>query len=279
MKLKLIFLQIFVFCAYACADVLCVGATIPPQQEPIIAVMGTNVNVKILMDGNQSPHFFRPSAKRLAEFVECDIYFTIGFPGEESVEKKFASIGNVKIVPMLDNISHHSHHNNHHNKNLCGEDIDTHYWTSPLKLKEMAKIVFYEACKLQPESAEYFEQNLNSYEKRCDLTMKEGRKALEAAGVTHILTYHPALGNYAATMGLTQLSIEKDGRAPTLGVVARVVAEARKHNIKKLFVQNTGEAEQSKVVLERLDATAITIPLLSSAPLKLIEEITAELVK
>lgn len=273
MKLKLIFLQIFVFCAYACADVLCVGATIPPQQEPIIAVMGTNVNVKTLMDGNQSPHFFRPSAKRLAEFVECDIYFTIGFPGEESVEKKFASDGKPMLVSMVGSITAHNHaHEN------C-EAIDIHYWTSPIELKKMAKSVYREACRLMPAQEEYFKSNLQSYEKRCDQVLEESRAALSKAGVKHILSFHPALGNYASAMGISQLAIEKDGRAPTLKVVAAVVAEARKHNIKKLFVQNTGEAEQSKVVLERLDATAITIPLLSSAPLKLIEEITAELVK
>ena len=80
-------------------------------------------------------------------------------------------------------------------------------------------------------------------------------------------------------MGITQLTIEKDGRAPTLGVVARVVTEARKHGIKKIFVQNSGEASQSKVILDRLDATAIEIHILTETPLALIEEITSVLTK
>lgn len=275
MKLPTFFLGIFVFCAYACADIISVGVTIPPQLEPVKAVMGTNVVVQVLMEGNQNPHFFRPSAKRLVALAECDLYFTIGFPGEENVEKKFASIGKPKLVSMIGGDSHH-HHKQH--SGACGGGLDTHYWTSPLKLKEFAHIAYGEAIKLMPEAEAYFKQNLIAYEQRCDKVLEEGRAALKAANVTHIFTYHPALGNYASAMGLTQLAIEKDGREPTLGVVAKVVTEARKHKVKKLFVQNSGEADRSRVILDRLGASSITIQILSSKPLDIIQQITKALI-
>lgn len=254
-----------------------VGVTIPPQQEPVQAVMGTNVVVKVLMDGNQNPHFFCPSAKRLVALAECDLYFTIGFPGEKNVENKFASIGKPKLVQMLESISEHRHHHHGHKHNNCGGTTDIHYWTSPLKLKEMAKTVCAEAIKLMPEEEAYFKQNLTAYEAQCDKVLEEGKEVLKSAGVTHIFTYHPALGNYASAMGITQLAIEKDGREPTLGVVANVVTGARKHKVKKLFVQNSGEAQSSKVILNHLDVSLVIIKLLSSEPLALIQQITEEL--
>lgn len=280
MNIKAAILGLVLVSIQLSADVLHVGVTIPPQQEPVKAVMGTNVVVHVLMDGNQNPHFFRPSAKRLSELAACDLYFTIGFPGEENVEKKFSSIGTPKLVSMIgEDSNHHHHHHHHHHHGACGGDVDTHYWTSPLKLKEFAHIVCEEACILMPESAEYFKQNLHIYEQRCNEVIEEGRAAFKSAGVTHILTYHPALGNYASAMGLTQLAIEKGGRPPTIGVIADIVTTSRKFNIQKIFVQNSGEAEQSKVILRMLNASAITIQLLSPEPLALIQQITFELTK
>lgn len=279
MKKNLFFSIIVLLCCFSfnLNAAIEVGVTIPPQQEPVLAVMGTNVQVRVLMDGNQNPHFFRPSAKRLSEIAGCDLYFTIGFPGEENVEKKFSAIGKPRLVSMQEEGLAHNHGESGHNHHACGVGIDTHYWTSPLKLKEFAHVVYEQACELMPSEKEYFKQNLENYEQRCDKVLAEGRAAIKAAGVEHILTYHPALGNYASAMGITQLTIEKDGRAPTLGVVARVVTEARNHGIKKLFVQNSGELAQSKVILERLGATAIEIHILSSEPLALIEQITSAL--
>jgi zinc transport system substrate-binding protein len=261
------------FCVSLKAIVLEVGVTIPPQREPVVAVMGTNVNVHVLIEGNQNPHFFKPGAKRLAELSDCEIYFTIGFPGEENVEKKFASNGKPVLVSMVGRATAHNHE--HEN---C-EATDIHYWTSPIELKKMAQSVYREACRLMPAQEEYFKSNLQAYEKRCDQVLEESRAALLKAGVKHVLSFHPALGNYASAMGISQLAIEKDGRAPTLKVVAAVVTEARKHSIKKLFVQNSGEAEQSKMIVDRLGVAPFVIQLLSPEPLKLIEQITAELVK
>ena len=276
---RIILLTICLIGLYARSDVLQVGVTIPPQKEPVLAVMGTNVQVRILMEGNQNPHFFRPSAKRLSEIAACNLYFTIGFPGEENVEKKFSSIGKPRLVSMLEEGQEHHHGEADHDHHVCGAGIDTHYWTSPSKLKEFAHVVYEQACELMPSETEYFKQNLETYEQRCDKVLAEGKAAIKAADVEYVLTYHPALGNYASAMGITQLTIEKDGRAPTLGVVARVVTEARKHGIKKIFVQNSGEASQSKVILDRLDATAIEIHILTETPRALIEEITSVLTK
>lgn len=276
MKLKIIILSLFFACAKLGADVLNVGVTIPPQLEPVKAIFGTNAIVHVLMDSNQNPHFFRPSAKKLSSLANCDLYFTIGFPGEENVEKKFKSRGKPSLVPMLEEVSTHSLYE-HNQDNSCG-DTDIHYWTSPIKLKAMARVVCLEACKLMPSASDYFKGNLTNYEKACDKVLEDGQMALKAAGVSHVLTYHPALGNYASAMCITQLSIEKDGRAPTLGVVAKVVTEAHKYQIKKLFVQNSGEAGQSKIVLSRLGAEPIIIQVLSSEPLELIKQITDELV-
>ena len=52
---RIILLTICLIGLYARADVLQVGVTIPPQKEPVLAVMGTNVQVRILMEGNQNP--------------------------------------------------------------------------------------------------------------------------------------------------------------------------------------------------------------------------------
>lgn len=62
-------------------------------------------------------------------------------------------------------------------------------------------------------------------------------EALRQADVHTIVIYHPALTYYAADYGLEQLAVEHDGKEPSARHLARLIEEARRKKVRRVFYQ------------------------------------------
>jgi zinc transport system substrate-binding protein len=74
-----------------------------------------------------------------------------------------------------------------------------------------------------------------------------------------IMVSHPAYAYFARDYGLTQLSIEFEGRDPTPQQLTRVLEQARKAKIKKIFIQMQYNAKGARLIAKELGAEVVTL--------------------
>ena len=66
--------------------------TILPQAFFIERIGGDRVESVVLVGPGQSPHTYEPTPRQMAQLSESQVYFTIGIPIEEALQKKIESI-------------------------------------------------------------------------------------------------------------------------------------------------------------------------------------------
>jgi len=89
--------------------------------------------------------------------------------------------------------------------------------------------------------------------------------------------YHPALTYYAADYGLEQLAVEHDGKEPSARHLARLIEEARRKKVRRVFYQAQYPASTVKVIAEDIGARSVKIDPLREDVIENIGEITRQL--
>ncbi len=135
----------------------------------------------------------------------------------------------------------------------------------------------YDALRTSfPDSVRYTE----NYEKllvRLDSLDTACAEALRQADVHTIVIYHPALTYYAADYGLEQLAVEHDGKEPSARHLARLIEEARRKKVRRVFYQAQYPASTVKVIAEDIGARSVKIDPLREDVIENIGEITRQL--
>ena len=73
------------------------------------------------------------------------------------------------------------------------------------------------------------------------------------------LVFHPAFGYFADEFGLKQISIESEGKAPGPKQLAGLIAEAKRLQVKMVFVEPQFDQSRAKVIADSIGARVVTI--------------------
>ena len=101
----------------------------------------------------------------------------------------------------------------------------------------MADKAALELGKIMPEHKAEFEKNAKNFALRMRKLHGSLLKTLAPCKGMSFFVYHPAFGYFAQLYGLQQKAIELGGREASPARMASVIREARKANVKVVFVQ------------------------------------------
>ena len=73
------------------------------------------------------------------------------------------------------------------------------------------------------------------------------------------LVYHPAWGEFAATYGLEQVAIERDGKEPGARSLAGLATLAGEARIRVIFVQPQSSPRSAQVLAREIGARVVTV--------------------
>ena len=154
------------------------------------------------------------------------------------------------IEPIMSDPKDTSHH--HHG------GLDPHTWTAPSNVKIMAKNIYDTFVKLDAKNSTYYKENYESFLteiEQTDITIKEIFISLPKG--SQFMVFHPSWGYFAKEYGLTQLSVEVDGKEPKPKMLQKIIKEARKQNIKAIFTQQEFSDKSAKVIAHELNIKVI----------------------
>ncbi len=223
-------------------EAIWVVATIPPIAEFIRNVGGERVHVIVMVPSGFSPHTYEPKPKQLIEASKAKIYFQVG-SGIEFENTWTGRILGVNSGIVMINCS----------EGIRVFDGDPHVWLSPKNAKIIVYNIYCALSRIDPENEPYYRHNMESYINKLDDLNGEIEKILSKVKNRYFMVYHPSWGYFARAYNLTQISLENEGREPTVSRIAMLIRTAKELNIKIIITSPQSNIKDVEVIAEAIN--------------------------
>jgi zinc transport system substrate-binding protein len=213
------------------------------------------VQVEVMVPPGASAHTYEPTPKQMELASKADIWFFLGEPFEkkalQAVQHAKPSLQAIHLtqgIPLLKESCHCS---------SCGEDL--HIWLSPSLAKIQAKTIADALSELYPEHAAHFRFHLTEFVSELDALDHFIRATLSPVQQRILMVSHPAYAYFCRDYGLTQLSVENEGRDPTQKQMTALLEQARKFKIRFILAQPQYSDKAAKLVASQIGAKVISV--------------------
>lgn len=228
-----------------------IAVTIQPLKYIVEQITDNDFEVEVILPKGASPETYEPTPKQIIRLNETQMIFSTGLIDFENalldrIGNKRAVINLSEGIELIEGSCSHNHsgadshnhtqttHSAHKNPHIHG--IDPHIWTSPRELKTMVQTAHRAIMSHYPDSTKYHD----AYEKLMVELDNLDRKCGELcrnSNVEAFVVYHPALTYYARAYGIEQIAIENDGKEPSAKHLAKIIEQAKAHNVKCILYQ------------------------------------------
>lgn len=248
--------------------------TILPQKYFVQKIVKDKFDINVMIKPGSSPHNFEPKASQMKALSSSKIYFMIGEPSEKAWIKRFkqnakntlfvdTTIGVTKIA-MIEHSHHEDTAKEHHSHLEHSEDgLDPHIWLDPISVKTQAKNIYEAMVKIDEENSDFYKANYEEFVKELDNLDNEIKNILKPYKDSAFMVFHPSWGYFAARYDIEQISIEIEGKEPKPNELLQLVEEAKKHNIKIVFVAPQFSQKSAKTISQNVGANVVSINPLS----------------
>lgn len=244
-----------------------VAVSIEPQRYFIEQIAGDKVEVQTLVPKGAVPETYDLTPGQIVDLGQCQAYFVMGHLAFERrwVDSYSDQHPHTNIVDMSQGITpivSSTPHTGHQKDDIPGMFVEPHTWMSVSNALTIAKNVCEGLCATDPENETYYEQRLDSLDKRLHRLDESIRATLETADSTFLI-YHPALTYFARDYGLTQISIENDGKEPSPRQMKATIDKAAAKGIKVLFIQPEFDRRTAETLVKSTGTRLVTVNPLS----------------
>ncbi|MDL2280021.1 zinc ABC transporter substrate-binding protein [Desulfovibrio sp. OttesenSCG-928-G11] len=258
--------------------------SIAPQKYILERIAGKDLDleVTVLVKPGSDPHSYEPSPSQMRAVAEAGYWFTIGVPFEDIWLPRIrgAAPGLCEIsmaeglrrLPMDDAAGHEKspapdQDEQHGSDGLRAEDGDSgshggqdpHIWLSPVLVRAMtAKTAFTLACWF-PDQRQALLDNGQAFMRELDALDQSLALAFNEIPLKErvFLSFHPSWRYFALNYGLTELTIEVNGKEPGPRSMASIVDAAKAHGIRTIFVEPQFPRNAVAAIAKALDAKVV----------------------
>ncbi len=261
--------------------------TVEPQAWLVERVAGPLARVTVMVPPGADPHTFEPRPKQMAEVDAADLYLGLGMEFETVWLPRFlAANPGLRVAAMDAGIAklpmpvheHHHHEGEDHGHDHAAEPHDhghdhaaeghhhdhdhaglpdPHIWLAPELMQVMAANTRDALAQADPANA-------GAYAAGCEAVVAEARAvhddiAALFAGLDErrFMVFHPSWGYFAREFGLVQMPVEGRGSEPGPRTMVRLVAEAREHGVRAVFVSPQFSRRSAGVVAQELGGSLV----------------------
>jgi len=220
--------------------------SVAPYMEIVQEIGGDSIIVELMVPQGADSHNFEPTPKQIQEALSAKIWFCIGEAFEKKAEIALQSQNASLAICNLRQV-------------LPAEDKDPHIWMSLKLMMKQAELIAKELETTLPEHRVAFKERLQILLGKLEALDHEIKNILKGKQGEVILVAHPAFGYFCRDYGLTQLSIEEEGKEPTAKRLTELLKEARRLKIKKIFLHTCCGHKGAALIAKELGAQLVTI--------------------
>jgi zinc transport system substrate-binding protein len=258
-------------------DPLRVFASVVPIQTFVQKIGGEHVDARAMVRPGFNPHTYDPTPQQISALAGAVLYVRTGVPFEKAWMERIRSANQgMQVLDARDGIALHElqahlHDAKHHAEEEHGDDEDgartadhnyeqdPHMWTSPPLVKQMLGKIRDKLSELDSAHAIAFERNHDAYVAELDALDAELHTLLDPLPNRKFMVFHPAWGYFADNYGLTQVAIEHEGKQPGVRGLAILISQAKKANIKVIFVQPQFDKRQARQVAQAISGVVVAV--------------------
>jgi zinc transport system substrate-binding protein len=130
------------------------------------------------------------------------------------------------------------------------EGGDPHVWVAPDTVAVAARNIAAALAEIDPAHASEYRANLRRFEADIAALDREIRAELANVRGGRFMVYHPTWGYFAHQYGLEQVAIEAEGKEPNAARLIRLIDDARRENVKVIFVQSGFPRKSAQVIAD-----------------------------
>jgi len=242
-----------------------ITVTIEPQRYLAEQLTDSLFKIESMVPAGTSPETYDPTPAQMAKLARSKAYFCIGHIGFEEVwldklqqnNPQITFFDNSKGIALI--TSEHTHSDNHAHEH----GIDPHIWSSPQAVRLIVQNMYNALTEIDEANKKHYEDNLKRLLRQIDAVDEKIKQTLQHSSQQAFIIYHPALSYFARDYGLTQYSIENDGKEPTPEQLKRLIEVAKEKGIKTVFVQQEFDRKNAELVAKETGCRLIVINPLS----------------
>lgn len=255
------------------AESLRVFASVIPIQTFIKEIGGEHVDARVMVRPGFNPHTYDPTPQQISALADAALYVRVGVPFEKAWMGRIQSAN--PGMPVLDardgialrEIEAHDDHDEHggedghdaHGDDHGRHEQDPHVWVSPPLVRHMAGRIRDKLAELAPEHAADFARNHDAFVAELNALDAELHTLLDPLPKREFMVFHPAWGYFADNFGLTQVSIEREGKEPGARGLAALIEQAKQEKIKVVFVQPQFDKRQAHQVAQAIGGVVVPV--------------------
>lgn len=138
---------------------------------------------------------------------------------------------------------------------------DSHIWTDPLRVIQVAEIVKEELITLNPSEEDLYNENFDSLKENLTALDERFVHLLEKKENKHIIVPHAAFGYWEERYGIKQITISglSSEDEPSQKELTEVMKAAEEYDVEYILYEQNSDNRLSKVIQEQIGAEALTI--------------------
>ncbi len=270
MKIKILLLAsviLIIGCKQTSKKDNVLSVSIEPQRYFLEQLVGDKFSVNTLIPPGSNPETSDPSPSQMVALSKSIAYFKVGHLGFENkwVDSSQKNVSDIALVdcsegiePVEDHVCEHHHEHSHGH-----EGGDPHIWSSPQTAKKMVDNMYRALIKIDSANTAYYAANYKKLESKIDSVENVIKQTLENSENKSFIIYHPALTYFANEYGLTQHSIENEGKSPSPSQLRSLIDKAKNENIRVVFIQAEFDTKNAEIIANEISAKIVPINLLS----------------
>lgn len=242
-----------------------VVVSILPLKYIVEQIVDSTVQVKVLVPPGSSPEMYEPTPEQLIDFSKADAYFAIGLLDFEiGLQPKLKDDYKIRFVNLSDSCNLIKGEDDHDMESGIEDGhhhhaIDPHVWMSPVEVKHMAGEILSTLISLYPDRKDIFEKNYSNFIAHVDSVNIHVKEILEQSNSKAFLIYHSALSYFARDYGLLQLSIENEGKNPSVQGIIDIVKKSRELGIKSVLSQSQFDIHNAQSIAKELGVDVVKV--------------------
>lgn len=239
-----------------------VVVSILPLKYFVEQLADSMVQVKVLVPPGSGPEMYEPTPAQLVDLSAANIYFSIGLLDfEKGLEPKLRGNYPVKYINLSegarlirgdDSHAEEVEESHHHG-------VDPHIWLSAIEAKRMAGVMLKALQAAYPNQKSALQANFDRFAARIDSVNTVVSTVLESMKSKSFLIYHPALSYFARDYSLKQLSIEAEGKSPSVNELVGTVKMAKELGIRTVLSQSQFDIHNAQVIADEIGGRVVKV--------------------
>ncbi len=241
-----------------------ITVSIAPYKYFVEAIAGNDFIVNVMVPAGSDPHIYEPFPEQISNLRKSVGYISNGYIGFEMnwLDRFYETNRHMKKLSLGDNID--PIEGEHHHEGDHVEGADPHYWVSPVCALIMADDVKEFLSQLNPPERAKYETNYQTFLLKIQDLDKTARVLFDSVKQKSIMIYHPNLAYLARDYGLTEISVEYEGKEPSPSRLRELIDLARRDNLRTIFIQREYDTKNARAIADEIGAKLIIIDPLSA---------------